>query len=314
LKSKSLVSINVYYAPKSFGGATIVAEEINQLLSTDYSWDITVITTIQNNEYVPYHIKKYRIKNVNVIAINLPSSIGYVENYNNQNVAKIIYNALKLIKPAIVHLHSIQTLGADFIKSLKSLQIQIVATLHDCWWICERQFMINNNGNYCFQKTIDPLICMYCVDDIDRYEKRQGFLKTISEDIDLFLFPSEFHKNLHIDNNFDPKKCKTNKNGVKFPKANYNKSKSKSVRFGFTGGPGKIKGFDLIEEVFKEIELPNYELWLVDGAKNLGKSWSHALKNIDIPGKVRVIEPYTQETIDDFFKNIDVLLYHSYFE
>jgi len=72
VKSKKLLSVNVYYAPQSFGGATIVAEEINSILSLDYKWEVTVITTFQDEKYFPYHLKKYAIKNVTVIAINLP--------------------------------------------------------------------------------------------------------------------------------------------------------------------------------------------------------------------------------------------------
>jgi len=312
VKSKKLLSVNVYYAPLSFGGATIVAEEINSILSVDYKWDVTVITTFQNESFFPYHLKKYSIKNVTVIAINIPKTQSYELAYRNEEVLELIKSIANSFQPDFAHIHSIQTIGADFLKALSNnKKTKVVLTLHDCWWICERQFMINNVGKYCFQKVIDPMVCMYCVDDINRYEKRQSYLTGLLDSVDLFLFPSDFHRELHIQNGLDPLKCRTNKNGIRLPKTNYKKTESKKIRFGFTGGPGKIKGYNLILEAFNNIALNNYELVVVDGAKNLGKSWSHAFKNTKIEGEVKIMPPYTQDTMDDFYNKIDVLLFPS---
>jgi len=308
---KKLLSFNVYYAPKSFGGATIVAEEINKRLIKDYNWEVTVVTSFQDKNYFPYHIKKYKIKNVNVIAINLPQQSTYESVYKNDEISQIIRKVIKSIKPDVAHIHSIQHLGSSFINELKDFGVKTVVTMHDCWWICERQFMINSVGKYCFQKKIDPLACLYCVDDIGRFEERALYLKRILAKIDLFLFPSKFHRDQHIANGFDPLKCITNKNGISLPSKNYKKSPSNVIRFGFTGGPGKIKGYELIIKAFSNIALNNYELIVVDGAKNLGKSWSHAFKNSKIEGKIRIMPPYSQITMDDFYKHIDVLLFPS---
>ena len=308
---KKILSFNVYYAPISFGGATIVAEEINSRLVDDYNWDITVITTFQDKTYYPYHLRKYKIKNVNVIAINLPEHSNYELIYRNDQIGDIIANFIRTIKPDFAHIHSIQHIGSTFINALHQNNVKTILTIHDCWWICERQFMINGSSKYCFQKNIDPLACIYCVEEISRFEKRSLYLKEILPKIDLFLFPSDFHRQLHIQNGFDSNRCRTNKNGVRLPENNFKKSSSKVVRFGFTGGPGKIKGYELILEAFSKIALNNYELVVVDGAKNLGKSWSHAFKSAKIDGKVRIMPPYSQDSMDDFYKHIDVLLFPS---
>ncbi len=312
LKSNTLLSINVYYSPQSFGGATIVAEEVNAILTSDYIWDVMVITSYRDDSCIPYHIRKYKSKGVTIIAINLPKDLSYEDFYINDKIADIISDIAIRFNPSITHIHSIQTMGASFMRNLSLFtETKIVLTLHDCWWICERQFMINREGRYCFQQKIDPMTCMYCVDDINRYEKRSKYLSMISKYVDMFLFPSDFHRELHITNGYPAEKCFTNKNGVRLPNPEYKKQKSPVIRFGFTGGPGKIKGYDLILKVFQEIELNNYELVVVDGAKNLGKSWSHAFKNSNIKGKIRIMPAFTQDTMDDFYKHIDVLLFPS---
>ena len=187
--------------------------------------------------------------------------------YRNEKIASIFRSIVSSFNPTVAHLHSIQKVGSTILSIIKEVSdASVFLTIHDCWWICERQFMINNTGKYCFQKKIDPMVCMYCVDDFDRYEKRQRYITDQLTNVDYFLFPSEFHRQLHISNGFDESKCMTNKNGIRLPKPGYKKVSSDVVRFGFTGGPGKTKGYDLILKAFEEMELNNYELVVVDAA------------------------------------------------
>jgi len=158
---KKYLSINVYYAPNSFGGATIVAEELNKQLSDKHDYEVSVITTFEDTNFTPYHVRKYKVQDTTVYAINLPRHIDYVGNYKNDRINKIVLELTGLIKPDLVHLHSIQLLGAGIIFSLSERIIPIYLTIHDCWWICDRQFMINREGKYCFQKKIDPNVCLH---------------------------------------------------------------------------------------------------------------------------------------------------------
>jgi len=308
-KNKKYLAINVYYAPNSFGGATIVAEELNKQLSEKHNYDVSVITSFQDDNFTPYHVRKYTVNDATVYAINLPKHIDYEGQYKNDKISKIVLELTGLINPDLVHLHSIQLLGAGIIFSLSERIIPIYLTIHDCWWICDRQFMINREGKYCFQKKIDPNVCLHCVNMHKEYEERMRYLNNALKKVDFFLFPSAFHMQTHLDNGFDPNRCFVSKNGVIFPQEEYEKTPSEKIRFGFTGGPGQIKGFDLIIKAFKEIKRSNYELIVVDGAKNLGKSWSHAFNHAGI--EVTIAPPYTMDTMDDFYKDIDVLLFPS---
>lgn len=307
-----LVSINVYYTPKSFGGATVVAEEVNNILSEHFGIDILVITTHQDSDQLPYHQVRYHDKGVTIISINLPKEITYEESYRNENVADIIYDILSAFEPDLIHAHSIQKVGASFLRKAKLLSIPIIVTAHDCWWLCDRQFMINNHGKYCFQNKIDPYQCMHCVDVIDRAEKRLSYLRSISQNVDLFLFPSRFHMNIHLANNYYQDKCAVNKNGIKFPKKDYQRHQGETVTFGFVGGPGEIKGLNVLNAAFNLLpEYKNYVLKLVDGAQNAGLSWKNGLSKVKIPGRVIIEDAFTQSTMDEFYGSIDVLLFPS---
>jgi len=307
---KRLISINVHYSPRSFGGATIVAEEVNQILAKDFGWTVCVITTDQNKDLLPYQVSRYRSKGVTVISINAPKKITQDEQLEHLKMGRIIEDIVDVFRPSVVHMHAIQTMGVDFINRLKSGGIKMAATLHDCWWLCERQFMINKHGKYCFQQIIEKNVCMHCVDDSSFLNRRWNTLRDSLNDIDLLLFPSEFHRGMHVINAIDADKCRVNKNGVRFPDKELDKVSSSDVRFGFIGGPGFIKGGELITEVFEKLK-GNYELKLVNAAQNVGSSWEKDFKKILKNKRVQLIDAYDQDTMNDFFANIDVLLFPS---
>jgi len=307
-----ILVLNVYFAPTSFGGATIVAEEVIHQLQQEFDCEVLVVTTINDGSLLPYAIRRYRAKNVNIIGINMTGESSPHLDLDNLLVTDTITQIIDLFQPDLVHTHSIQTMGCGYFDYIVKKNIPLVVTVHDCWWICARQFMIAADGRYCFQNKIDPMQCGYCTNGYKEVVKRYQQLREQLNKADLLLFPSKFHHQLHITNEFDPAKCLVNKNGVRLPAADYQKSKRKSdkVIFGFVGGPGEIKGSDLIIKAFQNISADNYELWIVDAAKNVGKSW-HDKHYWDIPGEFHFVPPYSQDTMDEFFAGIDVLLFPS---
>jgi glycosyltransferase involved in cell wall biosynthesis len=109
-------------------------------------------------------------------------------------------------------------------------------------------------------------------------------------------------------------KSRVIKNGVKSVLLSSNKklfteSKNK-VRFGYVGGAGPVKGSHLIHSVFKDFPRNDYELICVDNLGNLNGKTADFF-NWKITGNYRVRSAYTQDTIDEFFDEIDVLLFPS---
>lgn len=307
-----ILVLNVYFAPTSFGGATIVAEEVIHQLQQEHKCEVLVVTTINDASIVPYAIRRYRAKNINIIGINITNQPGTYQEIDNPQVTETITQVIDLFQPDLVHAHSLQTMGSGYFDHLNNKNIPLVVTLHDCWWICPRQFMIAADGRYCFQNKINPVQCGYCTNDYKNLVKRNKALRTQLNKADLLLFPSKFHYQLHITNEFSPDKCLINKNGIRLPRADYKKStrNNDKVIFGFVGGPGEIKGSDLIIKAFQKVASTNYELRIVNAAKNVGKNWEDK-QYWDIPGELRFIPPYSQDTMDNFFADIDVLLFPS---
>ncbi|MEO1694750.1 MAG: glycosyltransferase, partial [Pseudomonadota bacterium] len=217
------------------------------------------------------------------------------------------------VEPDVAHIHCVQDIGAGLISELSQRNIPIAVTVHDCWWICERQFMINTDQKYCHQTKIDLSVCRFCVPDIAFTRRRNDYLRRQLNACELVLFPSDFQRDLFVANDFAADRCRVNKNGVAMPAASFERTErpdATKVRFGFVGGPGPIKGAPQIVKAFRDIKRTDYELQVVDAARHIGHSWTDS-GGWQIPGPVRFMPPYNAETMDDFFAGVDVLLFPS---
>ena len=316
----TLLVVNVHFAPHSFGGATVVAENMAAELNENYGWRIVVITTHQNPLAVPYAVSRYTTGNFDVFSIAVPDegALNYEERYANAQVARVAESVIDRLSIDVAHIHSIQSMGVGLIEALTQRSIPVATTVHDCWWLCERMFMIDVRGKYCHQNHIDMNVCRYCVPELNRTVERKQVLFDALNKSDILLFPSEFHRKLYLSNNFSSEKCLVNKNGVQLPKDRGDDAERgleptaspNPVRFGFVGGPGDIKGAPLIKKAFSDLPHSNYQLRLVDGAQNRGLTWA---KRFDwkIPGELIIVPPYNRDNMDDFFASIDVLLFPS---
>lgn len=313
MKKKILIN-NVFFAPKSFGGATIVAEELAKLLSKDF--DIYVVTTIKREHMPEYYLLRYNIGNINVIGVNILTENRDLD-FENIKFKNIYHDILDVIEPDLIHTHCIQTMGATFFDAIKERGIKHIVTIHDNWWICERQFMINQYDKYCWQSKIDITKCNECMnllnDRVGFYNKsvkyRLDYLLDKLKKADTLLFPSVFQKNLYLDN-IEHINIRVNKNGVKTPLNDFKKNSGDKITFGFVGGVGPIKGLDVIINAFKEISRTDYKLIIVDNTLNLDYS-SINIGNYEIDGEIQIVPAYSQENMDEFFGKLDVLLFPS---
>lgn len=309
--SKRVLIVNVYYAPTSFGGATVVAEEMAQRLSQQHGWSVSGFTSMRAPALPEYVIRRYRARSTDVVAINLPGVLSYTQQYFHPQVKARFVEVLEAFAPDVVHVHSVQMLGSDFIDAVAERGIALAITLHDSWWLCDRQFMIDRQGQYCFQQKISQDRCRFCVDDHRASRIRVDYLLGQLNKADLLLFPSNFQRDLYVSNGLPTERCVVNKNGVRPPSADYvRRDAGGPPVFGFIGGPGATKGGDLIVRALRLLGRTDIHLKVVDAAQNVGASWQSD-SYWDVPCKVEHVPAYKQDTIDAFFGSIDVLLFPS---
>lgn len=305
-----ILGVNIFFEPRSFGGATIVAEEVARRINASGNAQYAMLTSLPCTDVPPYKITRYRSSAAEVFAMGLPFEADPAFDFDNPFSPIAFREILRSWRPDVVHLHSIQGFGVQIAEACQEAGIPYVVTMHDAWWICARQFMITSEGKYCHQSKVDLKICSRCVSNPALNPYRQHRLHEILAEAALMIAPSVFFRGVYADNGFDTSRIVVNKNGVVPPRAPIQRSapSGRKLRFGFVGGEGPAKGSELIKQVLRELPHTNYELHVVDAALNLGRrhifeeSWQ-------IPGTLKIVPAYTQASIDEFFASVDVLLF-----
>jgi glycosyltransferase involved in cell wall biosynthesis len=306
-KPLRVLAANVFFEPRSFGGATIVAEQMAYRLNARADTEMVVFTTAPAGTAEPYQLLKYNIGSIPVFAVCLPETYDPALSFDTDHTLHSFREVLRLTNPDVVHFHSIQGLGAQLLKACEEEGVPVVVTLHDAWWICGRQFMIKGNGSYCFQTRIDLNVCSACVPDAGLNLYRQYRLRDMLDRADLLLTPSSFFHGIYAANDFPPERLKVNRNGVARP-VNFRRSPSNRLRFGYVGGNAAVKGAHLIQKVFAQLERSDYELVVIDNLLSLGFS-SVAAGDWPIKGQLKILPAYNQDNMDSFYSQIDVLLF-----
>jgi glycosyltransferase involved in cell wall biosynthesis len=299
--------VNVLFAPLSFGGATIVAEQLAQELRRD-ACEVSVFTGIWESNLAPYSVVRYETDGLPVIAVQVQHGGAKGLDHDNPWMAELFGQVLRAVRPDVVHFHSIQKLSASLANACSIEGVPYAITLHDAWWLCERQFMVREDGTYCHQKTIDLRACSKCVPDPGFSYKRTFNLRKVMDGAALLLTPSAFQRELYVANGVDPQRILVNKNGVMLPtRPRAPRPAGRTIRFAYLGGRAVHKGYFWLKEIFEGIKQDNYVLYLTDIQRRMGTSSIEA-REWKVSGQVEVVPPYDQTQMDDFFDQIDVLL------
>ena len=64
-------------------------------------------------------------------------------NFENPRITVELTAYLQAVQPDLVHAHSLQGFGGGLITAAKALGIPTVVTMHDLWWFCGRQFLVD---------------------------------------------------------------------------------------------------------------------------------------------------------------------------
>lgn len=305
-----VMTANVLYSPHSFGGATLIAEQLGEGL-LERGFAASAFTTALRVDAGPYELVRYSHNGVDVCGVNMIPTTDPRADYLNDNVTAKFASALETMRPDVVHMHAVQQLGMGLAAECQRLQIPYVITVHDAWWLCQRQFMVTGKGRYCFQKRIDSGVCASCVDDSGHMYARRNELLDVLHGAALVLAPSEFQRDLYLANGVDPRKIVVNKNGV-VPPARFKKKPSDGrVRLAFLGGRAEHKGYFWLRDIMRRVNADNYVLKVVDIQRKIGHHVVTPDEWSGLKGELRIVGPYEHPDIDAFFEDIDVLLFPS---
>ncbi|MDI2090874.1 glycosyltransferase [Commensalibacter oyaizuii] len=308
-KLKVLV-VNIHYDPYSFGGATIVAEEMVKRLQQVEDVEVSIFTSRPFKDSYQ-GLRRYKSQGSVVYSVDLTPSIHDTTQFNNLEIVEPFDAVLDAVKPDIVHFHAIQNLGVQMLFSCQSLGIPYIVTLHDSWWLCNRQFMVKADRKYCFQTKIDLQVCQSCEIHARHLTERMVMMKQGLQEASLLLSPSETHRQLFIANGIHPDLIKVHSNGIdRSMKERPTRNVDTPLRFGFVAGDEVIKGYQVIKQAFESLHRSDWELYIIDSKVHMGHP-PIDIREWQVSGKVATVPPYNEQTKDDFFYDIDVLLFPS---
>ena len=301
--------VNIYYAPRSLGGATIVAEEMVRRLNARDDTEVFVFTTHERKGASQYSLSRYVDDGVTVIGIAVPLGHDSILSFDDPEMGRTFDDTLEAVRPDIVHFHSIQELGAGLPRACQSAGIPYVVTLHDAWWLCPRQFMVRGDNTYCNQTTIDLKVCQPCVPEIGHLQSRMHILMQCLDEAAMLLSPSASHAALYRANGIPTARIRVNRNGLRRP-ACPRRDRTGPLCFAFVGGNNEIKGVKLIRRAFGALRRSDWVLRIVDASRAVGFS-SFKAADWRLQGTVEIVPPYTQSELDAFYADVDVLLFPS---
>ena len=173
--------------------------------------------------------------------------------------------------------------------------------------------MVKGTGHYCHQDGVDPFRCIGCTADARFTLERFRFLWRILEGAAHLLTPSSFFRDLYIKTGIDPRRITVSKNGVRAVRRRGpggHVDAGAKLTFAYVGGRARHKGYFWLAEAFRGLPETDYVLRVVDLDRLFGL---HSIRRDEwkIGGRLEIIDPYTQDTLDDFYADVDVLLFPS---
>ncbi|WP_238534572.1 glycosyltransferase [Pantoea vagans] len=299
---KHVLSVNCYYYPRSFGGATVVAEALNRQFIDDSEFEIHILTSLPEEYGAVNTLRRYEAYGQDCYGIVLPNILSESRQVINPDIDNAFLDVIDLVKPDVVHFHSIQGLGITMLRICAERNIPVVVTTHDYWWLYEHQFILSFKEAHKFRGSSNDSQNNTAA-KIDYLESKKREALSLAT---MIISPSMFTTELYRKEGFSG--ALLNKNGVTYPKGVSSKKPGRPLRFGYAGGNTDIKGYHLIKYAFSHIAENEARLIVVDNAINLGFKSFHendlaGLKNVE------VVPAFTQENMDEFFNSIDVLLY-----
>ena len=303
--------VNVLFGKNSFGGATMVVEESASQLQQQ-GFEVYVFSTLCVDGIASQGLARYGWNGSTVIAANVSLRDG---DSTPPGMARLFRQALRAVQPGIVHFHCIQSMGLGMLRECQRASIPYVITMHDAWWICPRQFMMDKSNTYCAQAIVRPEFChQRCgLSDKEIYSRQMRMREAVSK-AEAVLTPSSFYTDF-VRRNFphDAHKVQVNRNGIQQPEGFCRSRTSGPIRLGFLGGKTTHKGYFFLAEALRALGRTDFELVLVDvhAAFGQGAMTSGEDKTLWQGLPVRILPFVSHEAIDTVYAQMDVLLFPS---
>jgi len=283
--------------------------------------ELEKILTRNDHEVIPFATKQKEAKKNNYLEY-FPRyfDLGKVK-FNSEslkNISKIFYNSeaaekleslIKKTKPDIAHIHNIyHHLSPSILTALKKHNIPIVMTVHDYKLICPN-YLLFSKGKICQKcqggkyynclknKCVKNSYAASLVLMLEAYWAKHK--KYYEKNIDCFIAPSLFMRDILIKNGYDSRKIKYVPNFLDFlPTGQAGRLRKNDIKGGNNAGDEKYflffgrlsqeKGIDILIKSLPLVNLKKYKLKIAGSGQEENKLKELA-KNLKLENKIKFV-------------------------
>ena len=309
--------VSAHYPPNFVSGGTLVPQRIaEQLADRGHSVSVFAGELVPGRPDLLTRVEPVLGQtgspgSIEVTWVSLAGRLHWnsAENYNSLDLQGLFLAFLRRVRPDVVHVHTLQGLGGGLVPLAAASGAATVLTMHDMWWWCARQFLVQENLQPC-STVVDAGICPCSVDN-DWLRARNAELAVQLSAADLVLAPSTPMLSLLAANGVDPAKLELDENPAPdtvrtlgAAAAGPHRGVGAPLRFVFAGGRFPLKGGPLALEAARRLTvLPDLPGWSLDlyGVES----------RKSVPPSVRLLPPYPAERAGVVLADYDVLLMSS---
>lgn len=296
--------VSAHYPPNFVSGGTLVPQRMARGLAArghevrvfagrlDAESDPLAVCTELDEESIP----------VTWITTTPWTSWADTHNYDNPGVAEAFGRWLDEFGPRVVNLHSLQTLGGSLVSVARERGCRTVVTMHDYWWMCARQFLVDTDERPC-SLVVRAGVCG-CQAGREHLERRAAELAPHLAAVDRILVPSATTARVLRANGIDGHRVHVSENGMPSSPVTVDRSPSPRVRFRYTGGGEALKGANVLRRALER--LPPSDSWelIIHGRAGADDPFAGLRDH----GSVTMEPPYAPEELDVVLSRTDVLV------
>jgi glycosyltransferase involved in cell wall biosynthesis len=285
---------------------------------------------------------------VHRLFLNLPNAPDPAKwEYDNPWIEAHLTQYLAEEKPDIFHMISGYLMTAAAIRAAKSLDIPVVLTLTDFWFLCPQITLQRTSGQVCGENT--SLDCVRCEfemkrrfrlpaqkmpvltdalwhqvqalpvisERVTRVDNRVAALQAALGEVDVAICPSHFLKGVYINKGFNARRMQFLRQGlVHMPVLPLKKTSSAQLRVGYIGQIAQHKGVHVLVDAFlklgqvsRQVQLKLYgdTTRFSRFYRDLQSKVAKGLRDGKANGQIQFLGTFENRQISQVYEGIDVL-------
>jgi glycosyltransferase involved in cell wall biosynthesis/Tfp pilus assembly protein PilF len=301
VKKPTILIVNVFYPPQSFGGATrVVHDNVAHFMQAYHDdFHVEIFTTVES-EGQDYEVGCYVHDGVRVTSVTRPSDPEIEKRVVDEKMGELFGKFIDQIRPDLIHFHCIQRLTVSIVSATRQRNIPYVITAHDGWWISDLQFIVDDDDELALFDYSDPLAVM-----ARRGKAAYSRLMKLKEPL------AGARKILAVSDKFARlyESCglmnvASMPNGIFYIATAHRKSSADGlVRLGLIGAD-RIKGYHLVRQAVAHKKFSRLRLKVVDLSLNPGQRRTEIWNGT----RVEFVSRFPPEKVAELYAGIDVLL------